>query len=118
MSEFEVLTPAQDSPVVRDDDGVIFFGQQLELLKGILVCDIDTFDTLILIDVKEKDGSMLNNREFPIYFFALSLTVSRRGSDLIWMVNNPILARHSDCFPLHSSGQIKRNWMIGEPKKR
>ena len=82
MSEFEVLTLAQDSPVVRDDDGVILFGQQLEVLKGILVCDIDTFDTLILTDVKEKDGSLLNNREFPIYFFRFVTNGLEKGERL------------------------------------
>jgi hypothetical protein len=82
MSEFEVLTPAQGSRVVRDDDGVILFGQPPEVLKGILVSDIDTFDTLVLTDVKEKDGSLLNNLEFPIYFFLFVINGLAKGERL------------------------------------
>jgi hypothetical protein len=58
------------------------FGQPPEVLKGILVSDIDTFDTLVLTDVKEKDGSLLNNLEFPIYFFLFVINGLAQGKRL------------------------------------
>lgn len=69
MSKLQVLTPALGSRVVQDDTGCILVGQPPEVLKGLMNHNIDRFDTLILTDEKEKDGSLLNNLEFPIYFF-------------------------------------------------
>ena len=69
MSKPEVLTPAQGSRIVQDDSGCILFGQPPEVLKGLLLNNITSFDTLVLTDIKEKDGSLQNNLEFPIYFF-------------------------------------------------
>ena len=69
MSKPEVLTPAQGSRIVQDDLCCILFGQPPEVLKGLMLNNITRFDTLVLTDVKEKDGSLQNNLEFPIYFF-------------------------------------------------
>ena len=82
MSKLEVLTPAQGSRVVRGDDDVILFGQPPEVLKGILVSNIDSIDTLVLTDIKEKDGSLLNNLEFPIYFFLFVVNGLAKGMQL------------------------------------
>ena len=69
MSKPEVLYPAQGSRIVQDDSACILFGQPPEVLKGLLLNNITSFDTLVLTDIKEKDGSLQNNLEFPIYFF-------------------------------------------------
>jgi len=69
MSKPSVMTPVQGSRVVRDDASTILFGQPPEVLKGLLRNNIKSFDTLVLTDVKEKDGSVLNGLEFPFYFF-------------------------------------------------
>jgi hypothetical protein len=45
------------------------FGQPPEVLKGLLRNKSTAFDTLVLTDVREKDGSLLNHLEFPVYFF-------------------------------------------------
>ncbi len=82
MPKLEVLTPAQGSRVVRDEDGVILFGQPPEVLKGLLISQIDSFDTLVLTDVVEKDGSLLNNLEFPIYFFLFVANGMQQGKRL------------------------------------
>jgi len=39
------------------------------VLKGLLRDKLPPFDTLVLTDVREKDGSLLNHLEFPVYFF-------------------------------------------------
>jgi CRP-like cAMP-binding protein len=69
MSVPQILTPAPGSRVVRDEVETVLFGQPPEVLKGLLREGITRFDTLVLTDVKEKDGSLLNNLEFPFYFF-------------------------------------------------
>lgn len=69
MSEFQIFSPADGSRLVRDDSDVILFGQPPEVLKGLLLNEVTEFNTLVLTDVKEKDGSLLNNLEFPLYFF-------------------------------------------------
>jgi len=65
----QILTPAPGSRIVTDSNAVILFGQPPEVLKGLLREGIRSFDTLVLTDVREKNGSLLNNLEFPFYFF-------------------------------------------------
>ena len=48
---------------------VVLFGQPPEVLKGILREGITRFDTLVLTDIREKSSSLINNLEFPLYFF-------------------------------------------------
>ena len=69
MAEPKILTPAPGSRIVTSDSEVILFGQPPEVLKGLLREGISRFDTLVLPDIREKNGSLLNNLEFPIYFF-------------------------------------------------
>ncbi len=69
MHEPQVLKPAPGSRVVTGSNEVVLFGQPPEVLKGLLREDIRSFDTLVLTDVREKNGSLLNNLEFPFYFF-------------------------------------------------
>ncbi|MFT4821126.1 MAG: CRP-like cAMP-binding protein [Candidatus Pseudothioglobus sp.] len=64
-----VAIPADGSRLVQDDSTVILFGQPPEVLKGLLRNEFSAFDTIVLTDVREKDGSLLNHLEFPIYFF-------------------------------------------------
>ena len=52
-----------------DEAEVVLFGQPPEVLKGILREGISRFDTLVLTDIREKDNALLNNLEFPLYFF-------------------------------------------------
>ena len=71
MSKPTIMAPAQGSRIVRDGTNTILFGQPPEVLKGLLRHHVTSFDTLVLTDVKEKDGSVLNNLEFPFYFFPI-----------------------------------------------
>ncbi len=69
MDNPHILMPAPGSRIVTDSNEVILFGQPPEVLKGLLREGIRSFDTLVLTDVREKDGSLINNLEFPFYFF-------------------------------------------------
>ncbi len=69
MAEPKLLTPAPGSRIVSDEAEVILFGQPPEVLKGLLREGITRFDTLVLTDIREKNASLLNSLEFPLYFF-------------------------------------------------
>lgn len=65
----EIIKPASGSRIVRNESETILFGQPPEVLKGLLIENISRFDTLVLLDSREKDGSLLNNLEFLLYYF-------------------------------------------------
>ncbi len=69
MAAPKIITPAQGSRIVKDEAEVILFGQPPEVLKGLLREGVSRFDTLVLTDIREKNGSLMNNLEFPLYFF-------------------------------------------------
>ena len=69
MAEPRIITPAPGARVVTDDTEIVLFGQPPEVLKGLLREGVTRFDTLVLTDIREKNRSMLNNLEFPLYFF-------------------------------------------------
>jgi len=69
MESLKVLKPADGSRVIQCGDESVLIGLPPEVLKGLLLHDIPTFNTMVLTDSKEKDGSLLNNLEFPLYFF-------------------------------------------------
>ena len=94
MSKPTVMAPAQGSRIVRDGTSTILFGQPPEVLKGLLRHHVESFDTLVLTDVKEKDGSVLNNLEFPFYFFCLLQTVWLRAGNFRWSAAREIFLTH------------------------
>ncbi|MBN4075028.1 MAG: hypothetical protein COA71_07105 [SAR86 cluster bacterium] len=65
----KLIKPADGSRMILGEDESILIGQPPEVLKGLLLNEIRNFDTLVLCDTHEKDGSLLNNLEFPLYFF-------------------------------------------------
>lgn len=77
-----VEIPAEGSRIVKGDEDVILFGQPPEVLKGLLVNQVTAFETLVLTDVREKDGSLTNNLEFPIYFFLFVMNGLSEGKKL------------------------------------
>ena len=64
-----IIKPADGSRAIIGKQESVLIGQPPEVLKGLLLNDIKQFDTLVLCDTHEKDGSLLNNLEFPLYFF-------------------------------------------------
>ena len=69
MAEPKILTPTSGCRIVTDETELILFAQPPEVLKGLLRENITGFDTLVLSDIREKNGTLLNNLEFPLYFF-------------------------------------------------
>jgi CRP-like cAMP-binding protein len=69
MARPTVLIPAEASRVVQDDQTIVLIGQPPEVLKSLLLNNITRFDAMLITDIKEKNGSLLNNLEFPFYFF-------------------------------------------------
>ena len=69
MAQPTVFTPAEASRLVQDEHTTILVGQPPEILKSLLLNNITNFDALLLTDTKEKDGALINNLEFPFYFF-------------------------------------------------
>lgn len=64
-----LIQPCLGARLYEDDYGSILFGAPPEVLKGLLLHGINNFDTIVLPDVREKDGSLTNSLEFPLYFF-------------------------------------------------
>ena len=69
MAEPQILNPAPGCRIVTDGTETILFAQPPEVLKGLLRENIKRFETLVLTDMREKSGALLNNLEFPLYFF-------------------------------------------------
>jgi len=69
MTQLQCAKPADGSRVVWDSSEAVLFGQPPEVLKGLLLAGVERIDTLVLIETCERDGSLLNNLEFPLYFF-------------------------------------------------
>ncbi|HEY0961532.1 MAG TPA: hypothetical protein VGE69_04170, partial [Pseudomonadales bacterium] len=82
MDILEVIKPADGSRVVRGGTEAVLIGQPPEVLKGLLLAGIPTFDTLVLTSCKERDGSLLNNLEFPLYYFLFMGSGLRDGKKL------------------------------------
>lgn len=69
MESLKVSKPADGSRVLQYGEESLLIGQPPEVLKGLLLHKVPTFNTMVLTDSKEKDGSLLNNLEFPLYYF-------------------------------------------------
>lgn len=82
MNPPKVEIPAQGSRLVTVDEQVMLFGQPPEVLKGLLQSGVSGFDTLVLMDSREIDGSLTNNLEFPIYFFLFVMNGLNEGRKL------------------------------------
>ena len=82
MTQLNSIKPADGSRVVWDSQEAVLFGQPPEVLKGLLLEGIERIDTLVLIETCERDGSLLNNLEFPLYFFLFMGDGLARGRKL------------------------------------
>ena len=69
LGSITLIQPSLGSRLYEDEDSAILFGQPPEVLKGLLLHGIDNFDTLVLPDIKKKNGSLTNSLEFSLYFF-------------------------------------------------
>ncbi|MBL4573922.1 MAG: cyclic nucleotide-binding domain-containing protein [Gammaproteobacteria bacterium] len=88
------IQPSMGSRLYEDDSGTILLGQPPEVLKGLLQHGISNFDTLVLPDVKEKSGSLMNSLEFPLYFFLFVSKGLEQGRRLN-LVGEPVDISHA-----------------------
>ncbi|MCB1877002.1 MAG: cyclic nucleotide-binding domain-containing protein [Chromatiales bacterium] len=61
--------PMQGCSVVKVDNRVLLFGQPPEVLKSLIKKGNGRLDSVILPDCRERCGVLLNNLEFPLYYF-------------------------------------------------
>ncbi len=94
LTEPLVIHPASGARVVTGDTDVILFGQPPEVLKGLLLNDISSFNTLVLTDIREKGGVLTNNLEFPLYFF-LFMANGHAGGRKLTLVGEETAISHT-----------------------
>ena len=64
-----LIQPSPGSRVYQGSRHTVLFGQPPEVLKGLMIHKVRSFDTVVLADIREKHGSLLNSLEFPLYAF-------------------------------------------------
>ena len=124
MAEPKILMPAPGCRIVTDESETVLFAQPPEVLKALLRENITNFDTLVLTDIREKDGSLLNNLEFPLYFFlfiARGLAENRKLnligdpetiSQAMRLLRYTLLGpTRSELDKWHTSEALKREWL-------
>ena len=124
MTAIEVSTPADGSRLVQCGNDSLLFGQPPEVLKGLLLHEIPAFNTLVLTDINEKDGSLLNNIEFPLYYFLFMSNGLAEGKILNLVGKTEDISRifrllrltllgptESELDNWGTSGFLKREWL-------
>ncbi len=82
MTDLEVLRPMEGCRVVTCDGRAVLFGQPPEVLKCLLKTRPGVLESLVLPDVRERGGILLNNVEFLLYFFLFFENGFRNGRRL------------------------------------
>lgn len=82
MAKPSVIRPAAGARLVSGDQDVVLFGQPPEVLKGLLLNEVSSFNGLVLTDTREIGGSLTNNLEFPLYFYLFLTDAYTRGRRL------------------------------------
>ena len=124
MAEPQISIPAPGCRIVTDESETVLFAQPPEVLKGLLREKITNFDTLVLTDIREKNGSLLNNLEFPLYFFlfiARGLAENRKLnligdtqaiSQAMRLLRYTLLGpTRSELDKWHTDEALKREWL-------
>ena len=83
MSNIEIITPATGSRLVQAAGLSLLVGQPPEVLKGIKLSGHDHFHGILLIDSRERDGSLMNHVEFLLYHFLFNLGGYAKGEKLL-----------------------------------
>ena len=82
MANIDLITPASGSRLVTAGDQTLVFGQPPEVLKGMKRCGQEHFTGLVLIDTRERDGSLMNHVEFLLYHFLFNLDGHASGEKI------------------------------------
>ena len=82
MAKIDLITPAAGSRLVVAGEQSLVFGQPPEVLKGMKRCGHENFTGLVLIDTRERDGSLMNHVEFLLYHFLFNLNGHASGEKI------------------------------------
>lgn len=69
MVQLTAYQPMKGCQVVSCKERLTLFGQPPEVLKALMQANLGTLDALVLPDIRERSGSLLNNVEFLLYYF-------------------------------------------------
>ncbi|MGB1340801.1 MAG: cyclic nucleotide-binding domain-containing protein [Pseudomonadales bacterium] len=82
MGTIDLITPATGSRLAVSGEHTLVFGQPPEVLKGMKRCGHEHFTGLVLIDTRERDGSLMNHVEFLLYHFLFTLNGHASGEKI------------------------------------
>ncbi len=82
MSELELTSPMDGCKAVEVQGRTVLFGQPPEVLKALIKSAASPLDAMVLPDVRERFGVLLNNLEFPLYHFLFIADGLKQGRRL------------------------------------
>ena len=83
MPQIDITKPASGSRLVQAAGHALLVGQPPEVLKGLKLSGCEHFDGVVLIDTRERDGSLMNHVEFLLYHFLFNLGAYTSGEKLL-----------------------------------
>lgn len=83
MPHIDIIKPASGSRLVQAAGHALLVGQPPEVLKGLKLSGHEHFDGVMLIDTRERDGSLMNHVEFLLYHFLFNLGGYASGEKLL-----------------------------------
>ena len=83
MPHIDIIKPASGSRLVQAAGHALLVGQPPEVLKGLKLSGHEHFDGVMLIDTRERDGSLMNHVEFLLYHFLFNLGGYASGKKLL-----------------------------------
>tara|TARA_B110000305_G_scaffold202497_1_gene230891 strand:+ start:10843 stop:13104 length:2262 start_codon:yes stop_codon:yes gene_type:complete len=83
MPNIDITKPASGSRLVQAAGRSLLVGQPPEVLKGLKLSGQEHFDGVVLIDTRERDGSLMNHVEFLLYHFLFNLGAYASGEKLL-----------------------------------
>ena len=87
MPHIDIIKPASGSRLIQAAGHSVLVGQPPEVLKGLKLSGCENFDGVLLIDTRERDGSLMNHVEFLLYHFLFDLGGYARGEKLLLIGN-------------------------------
>ncbi len=116
-----VLRPMEGARIVTWGPHSILFGQPPEVLKSMLNSGVHTLDTIVLPDKRERGGVLLNNLEFPLYYFLFYTNALKEGRKLRLVGDSEGIAqifRHLHLTLLGPSEDELRIWGVEETLRK
>ena len=83
MPHIDIIKPTSGSRLVQAAGHSLLVGQPPEVLKGLKLSSCEHYDGVLLIDTRERDGSLMNHVEFLLYHFLFNLGGYASGKKLL-----------------------------------